>query len=787
MVNVHNGNYSAIQNICYDKYSEGKGKTKREHINNIFTFDIETSGGFLQKDGTVIPFEHDFWEQHYTSGGVVSKIIEYSKPISMMYIWQCAIENGNDIEVFIGRTWDEFRTFLTQLDDTIADLAIFGDQNISNCDYEYKSFMLSTRGFKRLMLHFYVHNLGYEMQFLRNIFPEIKNVFARSMRKPMKFEVKLQSCDITFHDTLCLTQKTLKKWGEDSKLSIQKAAGDLDYLIQRNSLTPLTDEEIGYCVNDVAMMIEGVQQYRDKYNGKLTNIPTTQTGEVRLVCQMEIATKNPEWAEKCYYIDHSYSWDFFNRLLQAFAGGWTHANERYSGQLQGSVSNPIVCWDFASSYPSVMTTCKFPVSEFRAIDAQRVEYLEKLSLDDSDYRFMIVVELYDVESKLWNSYFSYSKCIDIDEDSTILDNGKIVATDYMKVCITDTDWDIIRKAYDIGSYNILEAYEADAEYLPIEFINVILNYYEDKTALKGAGNESKYNAAKQFINSLYGCCVTKIITDEVDFGVGYGWDKHTVTVEDFEKLMEIPTKEQTLFNQISKKFTTYQIGVWIPAFARHRLWDAILQFDSKVVYCDTDSIKGHFNDEDVKWFEDYNHYIGSLQEKVANYYNFSVDRFSPCTPKGKKKQLGIFDREDDCVEFKALRAKVYAYKYFDNETQRYEIKTTIAGLPKKSGVKVIKNVDDLSDDLYWTPRFSDKLCCHYLDNQPEADWTDEHGNTVHCTDKYGIMLEPIGFDLSIASEYAYLLKVLNKHTDVDYFNTPEIIRNYWNGIDNDEE
>ena len=42
------------------------------------------------------------------------------------------------------------------------------------------------------------------------------------------------------------------------------------------------------------------------------------------------------------------------------------------------------------------------------------------------------------------------------------------------------------------------------------------------------------------------------------------------------------------------------------------------------------------------------------------------------------------------------------------------------------------------------------------------------------------MLEPIGFDLSIASEYAYLLQILQTG-ECDYLNTPEIIRNYWEG------
>lgn len=784
MVRVH-WDYHTLNSILYNKVNsiakKGAGST---YFNNIFTFDIETSGGYLQSDNHVIPFSHSDFNKTYNSihsGSIlcndVKKILNYQRPVSLMYVWQCAIENNNDIDVYMGRTWDKFINFLDELDDNITKMMLYNSTHINMSQHQH--IMANSKNYKKPKLHFYVHNLGYEMQFLRNVFPNMNKVFARNMRKPMRFEITHNNIIIEFHDTLCLTQKTLENWAKDEKLPVQKLTGNLDYLKIRTPLTPLTQQEIDYCINDVVSMIYGIQKYRAKYGNKLVNIPMTQTGEVRHICRKEITGKNPKWAEQCYMIDHSYTWDFFNRLIQAFGGGWTHANQKFSGKLQGiKVRNqPIVCWDFASSYPSVMTTCKFPVSEFRTIDEARLQYLETFSLDDSPYRFLVVAEFTDVESEMWNSFFSSSKCIELSDDA-LLDNGKIVAASKIKVCVTDTDYDLLKRTYSFESVKILEAYEADADYLPIEFINVILDYYEGKTKLKGTGNESAYNASKQFINSLYGAAVTKIITDLVEFKDG-DWVKTPVDLEAFGKLMEIPEKQKTLENQIAKKFISYQIGVWIPAFARHRLWDAIIQFDNKTIYCDTDSIKGYFDSNDIKWFEDYNKYISSLQEKVANHYNFSIDRFSPKTPKGKEKQLGIFDREDDCLDFKALRAKVYAYKYYDSDSNEYKVKTTIAGLPKKAGTKIITDVDILNDNLYWNPEQAEKLCAHYLDNMPSADWVDENGTVYHSNDRYGIMLEPIGYDLSIASEYKYLLDILNQHDNVDYFDTPEIIRNYW--------
>ena len=771
--------------IQFKKFAEGKGKHKTVNFNNIICFDIETSNGYRQDNGTVIPFSHKVWNDEYekwlksTREHKFNGPTSYKNPVSIMYVWQCAIESGKDVHVYMGRTWGEFLDFIEELEDIITDIICLGSIQITNQNDDSKNWMLQAGCVSRPTLHFYVHNLGFEMQFLRNVF-KIEKVFARTSRKPMKFEVKTKYLKLLFHDTLCLTQKSLEDWAKDAKLKTKKLKGNLDYLKIRNSQTSLTQQEINYCINDVVLMVEGLQKYRKKYDNKLTNIPTTQTGEVRLVCQEKIAQVNHKWAESCYMIDKSYSFDFFNRLVTAFAGGWTHANQRYSGNLQGqrAQGKNIICYDFASSYPSVMTTSKFPISKFREIDETRLNYLETLNLDDSNYRFLVMLRFTNIRSTVWNTYFSSSKCVELSDDA-ILDNGKVVAATSMTVFITDYDYDTIKKSYSFDNVEVLEAYEADADYLPIEFIKVILDYFRQKTALKGTGNESAYVAAKQFINAIYGCCVLRILTDEITFDEN-GWGKIKVEDLDFDKLMSIPEDFRKMERQIEKQFTTYQIGVWIPAVARHRLFDAVLHLDSKVVYCDTDSIKGYFDDNDIAWFDDYNAYISSLQEKVAAHYNFPVDLYSPLSSKNQKKQLGIFEREHDCIDFKALRAKVYACKFWDDDENDYVIETTIAGLPKRSGIKLIKDVDDLSDNLFWTPEMSEKLCSHYLENQGETIWTDEFGNTEKHDEKYGIMLEPTGFDLSIADEYQQLLDIVTHYEDCDYFNTPEIIRDYWN-------
>ena len=774
--------YDEVYNLNLQFINIKKGrKFKEEHINSILAFDIETSNGFRQPDGRVIPYSHKVFNDFLEKARIAStqglflgdKPKEYANPVSLMYVWQCAVESGDDIVVFMGRTWGDFIKFINTLNDAIKSRYVFGHfyQPMAMDERDYFNYSISSYN-KKVDIHLYVHNLSFEFQHLQNTGLQFKGVFAREMRKPMKAITELSHLRITFHDTLSLTQKSLAAWGKDENLPVQKQAA-IDYLKILTPISPLSDETIKYCAADVVTMIYGMKKYRAKYDDKLTEIPMTQTGEVRIVCRKEISAMNRNWAEECYTVDHSYEFEFYKKLLYAFAGGWTHANQKYANKLMKNV----VCYDFASSYPSVMTTAKFPMGKSKQIDAARIAEIDKTPIDDRDVIYMLTVDVHDFTSNIWNSFWSASKIVKDDDGNALcedlfLDNGKIISGKYARITMTDLDWDVFRKAYDIKNYDIVDAYEWKADYLPMEMILTILNYYADKTSLKGTGQDSKYNAAKQFINSIYGCCVTKIITDEIDFN--NGWNKSFITEEEFIEKMSIPEKPAAIEKGINQAFTTYQAGVWVTAWARHRLFDMILKLDDKVVYCDTDSIKGVFDANDIALFDDYNQYIGALQQRVADHYQFDVGMFTCLTSKGKSKQLGIFEREEDCREFKTIGAKRYACEHVhDDGTTSIEI--TIAGLPKSAGHHHIKKVDDLCNNIYWTPEESGKLMAHYNDDQQPCTWADDEGNSYDSADKYGIMLEPIGFDLSLAAEYDELLKFLAGY-DCDYYHITKIFR-----------
>ena len=77
-----------------------------------------------------------------------------------MYIWMFGIGET----VYYGRTWEQFGEFMQMLIDQL-------ELNLYN----------------RLII--YVHNLGYEFQFMRKFF-KWENVFSTEERKPIKAVIK---------------------------------------------------------------------------------------------------------------------------------------------------------------------------------------------------------------------------------------------------------------------------------------------------------------------------------------------------------------------------------------------------------------------------------------------------------------------------------------------------------------------------------------------------------------------------------------------------------------------
>lgn len=166
-----------VRNIEFDVINTNK---KVEYLNLECGFDIETTSIKTSEE----------------------------KKFAFMYIWTFGLKDEKHI--YHGRTWEEF---------------------LNLCEKIQIEYNLSDS--RRLIC--YVHNLGYEFQFMRKYFNWI-DVFSIDERKPLK-----ALCDygIEFRDSYLLSGYSLDNTAKNlTNHTIDKVDGGLDYDLIRHYKTP---------------------------------------------------------------------------------------------------------------------------------------------------------------------------------------------------------------------------------------------------------------------------------------------------------------------------------------------------------------------------------------------------------------------------------------------------------------------------------------------------------------------------------------------------------------------
>lgn len=655
--------------------------------NTIYTFDIESTS-YLILNGEIIS------ASEYLNLNEEDR--ENALPCACMYIWQFSVNET----VYYGRTWEEFKSFLDRLEE--------------NCD---------------LKKYIFVHNLSFEFQFFASQF-KIKSVLSRKSRKVMS--AKLLDYNIEFRCTYYMSNVSLAYLPKLFNLSVQKMVGDLDYTKLRTPATAMTDAELGYCEHDCLVVYEYIKMELLKYKS-VNRIPMTSTGKVRKELQSLVMR---DYEYRCITRGSiNIKPSVYNMLVDAFAGGYTHANYMYTDEVIPNVDS----YDETSAYPYVMVTSKFPMSEFKECHIKTVDDMIE------NYAYLLKVTFHNLKCKYYNNFISASKCENI--VGALFDNGRIVSAKELTITLTDIDFKFILDVYNIESYEINESYYAIYKYLPKKFINFILEKYVNKTKFKNVkGKELDYVKEKNKFNSLYGMTVTNMIRDEVNFDNITGWSESELTDSlIFDKLLE----------EKEKAFLSFSWGVWVTAYARDNLLRRMIQLDPYVVYSDTDSLKC-VQGYDVKVFEQYNAEVIKKIQKVSSALNIPFENYAPEDSKGVKHLLGIFECETGA-------GRQYTYdKFITQGAKKYcveidgQIEITVSGVPK-SGNKCLKRIEDFRDDLVFDYKYTNKQTIMYNDNQVPVDIVDYLGVKYKVDDKSGCCLLPTTYKLGKSLDYANLL------------------------------
>lgn len=539
--------------------------------------------------------------------------------------WVTAVEDENQWAIFHGTNLDQLDNFFRKLSLAAACNELKHMYGPEDMAHVYR------RNDRHPVIHVYDHNFESDFHILRNIYSESFNehVFAPAMYKPLNAEAMVLRTPIMFHATSRLFPVDLKSMKDE-----------YDLKQEYHSEYPM--------YSDVLTLGNAIADQRTTY-GRLSNIPVTEPAAVRRQLKNSVI-KDKTWIETCQETTASYTFDMYDRLCKAYFGGSVGVNRK----IKGFVLNNVDSFDATSMYPFHMATKKFPVSPWEPTEDDT----------DADYAYMYEISADNVQCKMTNAFLPIAQCY---AEGETTDGHMLVSASHIETTLTDIDFKLFKSMYD-ADITVNAIYRSKLGYLPKGIIKLILMNFAAKSAKK---NTAKYKRAKRFINNIYGAFVVKTITDTIEYRDNE-WHKIKLTEESFAQKIEEESKK--------KLFTTYQIGVWVTAYARRMLWAVIQYCDSHVVYFDTDCVKGIFTEEEKDFIENYS------ELEVPYDLDESLYTVNGCT-------LGQFKHEYTADEFKAIAPKIYAV------SADGELETTIAGLDKKLGKKAIKSVDDLKYGL----------------------------------------------------------------------------------------
>lgn len=644
-----------------------------------------------------------------------------------MYIWQWSF---NEMTV-IGRSWGEFKEMVEIL-----------KKRYSN---------------PKIKLLVYIHNLSFEWSFCRKYIPVTK-LLAKTVREVLFFD----SDNIEFRDSACLTRLSLAQMAKKYKLGIEKLKGDLDYNPIRiscsNYATPLTDQELAYCINDVQILQKFFHKIiKQEYLRNGYKIPLTQTGVPRMETKRALKKEGYQFTgpyrdmiQRCMPEQQVY----IDERTYLFRGGYVHGNNEVINDLQIEEDGiKFAGFDRKSSYPAEMLHKKVPM-EFYAKDPSWLDghWNEPEEFWD-DWGIIVYCTFKKIQAKYPHSIESKHKIIEYDEFSAIWDNGRLRKCDSVTVMLNEYDLLNYRDFYDFEELEIHWLKVSRKEWLPDFLIKNVYHYFYDKEhAPKGT---VFYQRSKEKLNSLFGMCCTGICVDDYILYNG------NLILGSSKDLPEEIRKEPKSFEEATKNVFLLPIwGIAITSGARRELLKIVKICPYDSLYCDTDSDKIRNYEQYLPQINEYNAKMEQLNREAAERWGFEFDVIKDM---GKWMNEGEFDR------FKTLGCKRYLYRTKAIPEKKIEAHTeaVVAGMEKGSFLNWCElngydPFEKFEDKLYLAPEFSNKITTGYTDEAFTFKLTDKDGITGRISEESCCALFSIPFTMKMDPDFLALISLLQK-------------------------
>ena len=326
------------------------------------------------------------------------------------------------------------------------------------------------------------------------------------------------------------------------------------------------------------------------------------------------------------------------------------------------------------------------------------------------------------------------------------------------------DFDIIEYMYKFDKDNISigDFMICDRGYLPTNFVRALLNTYQKKTELKGVeGKEIEYAVFKENQNSYYGMTVTSVLRDEYKY-INDTW----VNINDMLNETELNDKNEMDINRYNKSYNRhlyYLWGVFVTAYARHNIWEAIIECGYDHVYADTDSEKCLNFSTHAEFFNQYNNRVIEKHKRACKVHDLPLSLCMPKNKKGEVKVLGAFEYEGMYDKFKTLGAKRYLTQTGD------KFSLTVAGLNKIKGLEYMLKkfgkehiFDAFADGLQVPSEYSGRLIHTYIDESRKGVLFDKYGIPYEYSELSGIHLEPAAYTIGDISAFVRFINQIKE-------------------------
>lgn len=606
-------------------------------------------------------------------------------------------------------------------------------------------------------IYIYFHNLSWDYVFIRLfIFKEFGTPVKQLNTKP-HYPIMLGFANgIILKDSLCLAQCKLEKWADDLQVEHKKAVGEWDYDKIRDQICKFSRGEKKYIEQDTLALCECIDAFCISLKKSVFSICYTATGIPREEVR-DRAKKNKGHAQ---FLRQALTYEQFVKFMKLYHGGYSHGNRFIISEI---INDSIVsCNDFQSSYPYCLCAFRYPCGKFISLGEDvKPEFILK---NAEEYAFIFRISFKNIRLK--DKYFPMpalqaSKC----EHSINMkvESGRVLQAGYTTLYLCEQDLIVIDSMYEWDEETICTEVEVSPkDYLPRWFTDYVYELFAEKCKRKPFKDSDPvgYALSKARVNSVYGLTVQKSIrenfievTEPGEYKINALGD--TAHFESGEYRIDYDQDSRVTYEKYLKNPNTvlpYQWGCYCTAYAFRNLFElgscvnayydnnGKLEVPPRWLYSDTDSA---FSDD---WNEDkinaYNEKCKELLKK-NNYGAVVVD--------GKEYWLGVAESESDkeFSEFIVLGPK----RYCGRSTEDNKLHITVAGVPKKTGAKCLKDdIRNFQKDFIFDGKTTGKNA-HFYFFSADGITVDKWGNEIGDS----IDLEPCDYLLGMVDKYEYLL------------------------------